>query len=860
MPNGLPLLIFPEPARVHRASQHGGPGRVTFPTSHRQGRRLTPKFNALRHALETEAARVRAIPQGLEPELALVLETIGSVAEFKRAVDRIEGLEWLLEWDEEEIPPDEDFFDELHPDKPLSGRLFLVMASQRGIDELLRLWRIYVRDESVRFPLGQGRLKYVFRQLRDVRRWGVQDRLEETGVLQYWAEFLSNRATDVICEAELWFRSGENHRNRAYENLRLTVVSAGGQCLSSAVIPQIAYHAAVLRLPATEVRRVLDREETQLVRLNDVVFFRPVGQSAAPMPDDRASETAPTRPSQPLPSGEPVVALLDGLPQANHPLLAGRLAVDDPDGWASSYQAQEMWHGTTMASLLIHGDLNAGENALPRPIYARPIMKPNPVDWRRPREECIPYECLQTDLLYRAVRRILQGEGQEAPAAPSVRIINISVCDPSQPLFQAVSPMGRLFDWLAWEHKVLFVVSAGNHPEDVVLSVPRQGLSALTPGQLQDETLKAIARDVRNRRVLAPADGMNVLTVAGIHDDKSQPRPGDRRVNPHVQSGLPCTYNALGYGFRRSVKPEIMVPSGRLFLIEKPGSSHQNATLQASPSPAPSPPGQLAAAPGATTAGIPPSSYTRGTSNAAALVSRYASLLFDQISALRNQPGGVLLDDTFVGVLIRALLVHGASWGAVYGTLEQALRTPENSRRFAEYVSRFLGYGQVDPDRVMSCTSQRATLIGCSRLRDSEGHIFRVPLPPSLSGQRAWKRLIVTLSWFTPINPVHRSYRRAHLWFGTPEHGLMLDRDEADWKAVQRGTVQHEIFMGERADAFADGDSIQVQVNCRADAGELDEAVPYAVAVTLEVAPNLTIPVYDEIRARIQVPVAIQPE
>lgn len=88
----------------------------------------------------------------------------------------------------------------------------------------------------------------------------------------------------------------------------------------------------------------------------------------------------------------------------------------------------------------------------------------------------------------------------------------------------------------------------------------------------------------------------------------------------------------------------------------------------------------------------------------------------------------------------------------------------------------------------------------------------------------------------------------------------MLDRDEADWKAVQRGTVQHEIFMGERADAFADGDSIQVQVNCRADAGELDEAVPYAVAVTLEVAPNLTIPVYDEIRARIQVPVAIQPE
>lgn len=32
---------------------------------------------------------------------------------------------------------------------------------------------------------------------------------------------------------------------------------------------------------------------------------------------------------------EPIIALFDGVPQANHPLLKGMLMVDDPDGFES---------------------------------------------------------------------------------------------------------------------------------------------------------------------------------------------------------------------------------------------------------------------------------------------------------------------------------------------------------------------------------------------------------------------------------------------------------------------------------------------------------------------------------------------
>ena len=98
---------------------------------------------------------------------------------------------------------------------------------------------------------------------------------------------------------------------------------------------------------------------------------------------------------------------------------------------------------------------------------------------------------------------------------------------------------------------------------------------------------------------------------------------------------------------------------------------------------------------------------------------------------------------------------------------------------------------------------------------------------------------------------MHRAWRRADLWFQPPDAPLQVRRQEADWRAVQRGTLQHEVLEGERAAAFVDGDSLEIRVNCRADAGALEDAVPYALAATLEVAAELDLDIYSEIRLRI---------
>ena len=58
---------------------------------------LTPQFQRLHEAMERQRVTLQDNPLGLQPELALVLETVGSVENFIGAVRRVEGMEWLGE-------------------------------------------------------------------------------------------------------------------------------------------------------------------------------------------------------------------------------------------------------------------------------------------------------------------------------------------------------------------------------------------------------------------------------------------------------------------------------------------------------------------------------------------------------------------------------------------------------------------------------------------------------------------------------------------------------------------------------------------------------------------------------------------
>jgi hypothetical protein len=438
-----------------------------------------------------------------------------------------------------------------------------------------------------------------------------------------------------------------------------------------------------------------------------------------------------------------------------------------------------------------------------------------------------------------------------------VRVINLSVGDPNQPFDRAASPWAKLLDWLSWKYNVLFVVSAGNHAADIVLDLPRNQFSSLNPEQLQTQTISAIAREIRHRRLLSPAEAVNALTVGAQHSDRSGSPNPPHRVDPFQHQTLPSPVTALGNGFRGAVKPEILFSGGRQIFSEKLGTTHPNATLQAALHAAG--PGHKVASPSPIPGDTNAVRHVCGTSNAAALATRSAAKLCAAIEQLSAQPNGDTLDDEFISVLLKTLLVHSARWGQPREILEEVLRNGADLRRFKKQVSRFLGYGAADVNRMLACTETRATIIGCGMIQVDDAHQFSVPLPPSLSAQKVFRRLTTTLAWFSPINPRHRNYRVAALWLEPPKDELRVQRINCDHHSVQKGTVQHEVLEGEAATAFTDGDRLHFRINCRADAGQLSEPVRYGLAVSLEVADGISIPIYDEVRVRLLSPVSISP-
>ena len=58
---------------------------------------------------------------------------------------------------------------------------------------------------------------------------------------------------------------------------------------------------------------------------------------------------------------------------------------------------------------------------------------------------------------------------------------------------------------------------------------------------------------------------------------------------------------------------------------------------------------------------------------------------------------------------------------------------------------------------------------------------------------------------------------------------------------------------------FVEGANLEIQVNCRADAGTLEDEVPYALAITLEVAEEIDVNIYDEVRAAVHA-IPVRPE
>lgn len=872
-----PLLLFPSSGKEPREKGSGRYVPRPTPSVERQHERIGRKLARLNQAFDTRRVELQRSEMGIDPELALVIETINSADEFIGAVKGTEGLEWLGEFGVEEIELDKEFLKSKESaGKKDTGRLYCLMTNRGALEDLLSLWEKYDRSGRRKEMLedAPGGFIDIFTQVHDIRWWNAMDRLgEEGGLFEDWQIKLRHGAENVRFEAEFWFREHSRAREQHAQHLEELVHRMGGRVLAQSVIREIAYHGLLAELPSDSIKSAMeafvstgsiDDLGLELIESEAVMFFRPVGQMVAVGEDLKGEEAGPGEIRLPEELGEPVVALLDGLPIANHPVLVDRLDLDDPDDFAGdeNYEARRRIHGTSMASLIVQGDLADQPAPLSRYLYVRPILRP-----LRSQDgaEGMPEDRLTVDLIHRAVRRIFEGEAGEVPRAPQVRVINLSIGDLDRQFLRFMSPLARLLDWLSVEYDVLFVVSAGNNLRPIELMGSREEL-AQAPEKLVEETVLALFGDMGHRRILSPAETVNGLTVGAFHQERKE--IVDRGDSPPVLDPVgpidlfhrpfPSPVSSFGGGYMRSVKPDMLFYGGK-----QQYHLYQTDPLVVRPRvSARAPFGQKVAAPRQTTGGNG-YDHTCGTSNAAALISRQAAIYHDQLQEILGEQAHLPQEGyrDLEAPLLKAMLVHGCSWGEFGPRVGGILKQSGRSRQEPKVMSgRWMGYGLPDVDRLLECTAQRVTLLGYGRLLAEQTEIFRLPLPGQLEFSQEMRHLAITLAWLSPVAASTRDYRVAALSFDVSVNKkLVPNRGGANHYAVRRGTVQHEVFTGKQSAQFEGGGEIEIRVNCRESAGKIRRRVAYGLAVSLWVGEGVNIPVYDEVRIGLALATGVVP-
>ena len=779
--------------------------------------------------------QLRLESDALAPERLLVFELTGGVMQFTEAVQLVPGLEFLGAEDLDE--------DELDSD-PVC---YLMVPSEAALRNIVTLWRGWQQNGTV--PYRFGAWKTMLSQLRDIRLWGPQDRVTGADRNILVEEYRRDLALHRV-EVELVFR--RNGRVTEAE-ARAAIIAVGGVVVSQSRISEAGYHALLADLPGPALADVIERNPAGLAGLEVVLQIRP--QSIFQLVPSEEVEALPANGAPKL-NGDPIAAIFDAVPLSQHPRLAGTLSIDDPfdlEGQAVGIRR----HGTAMASAVVYGDINAAwKRPLERRVHFVNMLYAT-ADAAAP--ERFP-DLLPADMFERAVLAMRTGE---APTAQRVLIVNASLGDANKPFAGRLSGWARVVDHLAATYGILFVISAGNHHAPLeTLGMTASAFEALDPAERVRVALRASAKQLTTRRVLAPAEAINAITVGSLHADQfTYPYPLPAyNLDVWADTGLCSVSSALGPGHNGATKPEILAPGGRHHVrLSAQGDHHHLKPLTTNAATF----GGIAVAapPSGTSPGPDVVARSIGTSVAAALATGVAARAHEALEAA--YPDFAALPSAQRACLLKALLVHGARWTNARDLLIEVLGPTEGkySYRQKDNVRRYIGYGAYDPELMINCADDRATLWAVGTLVADQGRRFHIPWPAVMIAKAQSHGLSATLAWFSPPRPGAVAYRAVRMKIVEPAQlgmaGMKASGVQPDPKQSHKGTVVHRRWDGNKAAVMAANGFFELDVQREADDGDMP--ADFAIVVTLQMPGQVE--VYNQVLNRIalkpQVPVAV---
>jgi len=236
----LPALPLGAPDPRDRSTRQAPRPRLEGPGPARQLERLGPAFTRLTAAFESRRVAATLQPEA-SPEQVLVLEVAGELTDFVKAIEKVPGLELLVEAAVDRIDSGEDFAAVDHDGKVqrYDRELYVVFSDGRAWAELLSLWERFQRGEKM--PHGKAPFRHLFSRLETLRAWDDRDRLQRSGAMDVWARELHELADELVeFEVELWLRRDPERRRRVVDELTADLTRAGGSLVHETVHAEIS--------------------------------------------------------------------------------------------------------------------------------------------------------------------------------------------------------------------------------------------------------------------------------------------------------------------------------------------------------------------------------------------------------------------------------------------------------------------------------------------------------------------------------------------------------------------------------------------------------------------------------------------
>jgi Subtilase family len=476
---------------------------------------------------------------------------------------------------------------------------------------------------------------------------------------------------------------------------------------------------AKLSVRGTKLSQLLDLDVVAEVELPPVAVFDTT------MARQVTARQFPTPPRPP--EDGPRVCVLDSGIAPMHPLLANNVGGYEAILTGTSSGVDENGHGTMVAAIAVFGDVRAGYRAGQfesdvTVFSARVLNHENRFD--------------DEFLVITQMDRVLE----MFKAAPyRCRVFNISICS-QDPWFRdnrRQSLWAESLDHLARKHKVLIVISAGNH----ILGQPkvdRQPKHSIQSEEVLHEYPNYLL-DEHDCGLAEPATAAIVVTVGGVVTDECHSVGNSSEEylrRPIASLGQPYPGTRVGPPAKiwSAIKPEFVAPAGNgLFTGEANRRTIANDDGGLS---------VMSFAHDWATGGSL-FRFENGTSFAAPRVSRLAARVWHRLRET--------LEEEVDPNTVRAVMATAASQPQQTVDLIQPLYEVEGVRRVC-------GYGEIDEDFALNTGDRRVTFVAQGRIPIDTIQIFAIPIPDEFRNAANRKRIIVGLGFDPPVRRRRAEY------------------------------------------------------------------------------------------------------